>query len=110
MNTFWGLTSRDFYAGYKRIQGMPKTFYLEGHYLRTSSYSAIFCTGSGGVFVVRKAGGNPIVAIGPAGGGTPDQADAFPFGSSYPQATVQKQLDLVQQLQSIDPMLKSDFC
>ena len=41
MNTFWGLTSRDFYAGYKRIQGMPNTFYLEGQYLRTSSYSAV---------------------------------------------------------------------
>ena len=41
MNTFWGLTSRDFYAGYKRIQGMPKTFYLEGQYLRTSSYSGM---------------------------------------------------------------------
>ena len=40
MNTFRGLTSRDFYAGYKGIQGMPKTFYLEGQYLRTSSYSA----------------------------------------------------------------------
>ena len=31
--------SRDFYAGYKGIQGMPKTFYLEGQHLRTSSYS-----------------------------------------------------------------------
>ena len=41
MNTVWGLSSRDFYAGYKRIQGMPKTFYLEGQYLRTSSYSVI---------------------------------------------------------------------
>ena len=30
------------YAGYKGIQGMPKTFYLEGQYLRTSrSYSDI---------------------------------------------------------------------
>ena len=27
------------YAGYKGIQGMPKTFYLEGQHLRTSSYS-----------------------------------------------------------------------
>ena len=40
MNTFRGPTSRDFYAGYKGIQGMPTIFYLEGQYLRTSSYSA----------------------------------------------------------------------
>ena len=30
MNTFWGRTSRDFYAGYKRIQGMPNTFFFVG--------------------------------------------------------------------------------
>ena len=41
MNTFWGLTSRDFYAGYKGMKGMPKTFSLERKYLRTSSYSVI---------------------------------------------------------------------